>query len=84
MKAKTSLTLSRDILAQIDKLAGSRQSRSAFIETVLRRFLRDRRKSALHARDLAKINGAAHQLNREAADVLDYQSRNTSRDLLFS
>lgn len=74
MKAKTSLTLSQDVLAQIDKLAGSKQSRSAFIETVLRRFLHDRRKAALHARDLAKINGAADQLNREAADVLDYQS----------
>lgn len=74
MKAKTSVTLSEEVLAQIDRLAGSKQSRSAFIESVLRRFLRDRRKAALHARDLARINRAADHLNREAADVLDYQA----------
>ena len=74
MKAKTSVTLSEDVLAQIDRLAGSKQSRSAFIESVLRSFLRDRRKAALHARDLARINRAADRLNREAADVLEYQA----------
>lgn len=76
MKAKTSVTLSQEVLAQIDRLAGSKQSRPAFIESVLSSFLRDRRKAALHARDLARINRAADRLNREAADVLEYQATN--------
>ncbi len=74
MKAKTSITLSKDLLAQVDRLAGSKHSRSAFIERVLRRYVRDRRRAALHSRDLARINRAAERLNREAADVLEYQS----------
>jgi metal-responsive CopG/Arc/MetJ family transcriptional regulator len=74
MKEKTSITLSRDLLAQVDRLAGSKHSRSAFIERVLRRYIRERRRAALHSRDLARINRAAERLNREAADVLEYQS----------
>jgi metal-responsive CopG/Arc/MetJ family transcriptional regulator len=74
MKEKTSITLSKDLLAQVDRLAGSKNSRSAFIERVLRRYVRDRRRAALHSRDLARINRAAERLNREAADVLEYQS----------
>jgi metal-responsive CopG/Arc/MetJ family transcriptional regulator len=75
MKEKTSITLSKDLLAKIDRLAGSRHSRSAFIERVLRRFLRQRARAATHARDLALLNGAADRLNREAADTLTYQSQ---------
>ena len=74
MKEKTSITLSKDLLAQVDRLAGSKNSRSAFIERILRRYVRDRRRAALHSRDLARINRAAERLNREAADVLEYQS----------
>jgi metal-responsive CopG/Arc/MetJ family transcriptional regulator len=73
MKEKTSITLSKDILENVDRLAGSKHSRSAFIERVLRRYLRERAKAAVHARDLKRINGAAERLNREAAEVLDYQ-----------
>jgi metal-responsive CopG/Arc/MetJ family transcriptional regulator len=74
MKVKTSVTLSEDVLAQVDQLAGAKQSRSAFIERVLRGYLRERSKAALHARDLARINRSADQLNLEAAEVLEYQT----------
>jgi metal-responsive CopG/Arc/MetJ family transcriptional regulator len=74
MKEKTSITLSNDVLASIDRLAGSKHSRSAFIERVLRRYLRERARAAVEARDLARINAAAEQLNSEAADVLEYQA----------
>jgi len=74
MKEKTSITLSKDVLKDIDRLAGSKHSRSAFIERVLRRYLRQRAKAALHARDLQRINNAAERLNHEAAEVLDYQA----------
>lgn len=73
MKEKTSITLSKDVLASVDRLAGSRHSRSAFIERVLRMYLRQRARNAAHARDLARINDAATKLNAEAIDVLTYQ-----------
>ena len=74
MKDKTSITLSREVLAGIDRLAGSRQSRSAFIEAVLRRFLKSRARAEIEALDLQRINRASDRLNAEAADVLDYQA----------
>jgi metal-responsive CopG/Arc/MetJ family transcriptional regulator len=72
MKEKTSITLSKEVLRSVDRLAGSKHSRSAFIERVLRRYLRERAKAALQARDLERINNAADRLNLEAAEVLDY------------
>ena len=74
MKEKTSITLSGEVLAAIDRLAGSKHSRSAFIERVLREFLRERARAAVQARDQERINAAAHRLNAEANDVLEYQA----------
>jgi metal-responsive CopG/Arc/MetJ family transcriptional regulator len=73
MKEKTSITLSKDVLVRIDKLAGSKQSRSAFIERVLRTYLIKRARTAAEARDLQLINAAADRLNSELDDVMDYQ-----------
>jgi metal-responsive CopG/Arc/MetJ family transcriptional regulator len=67
MKEKTSITLSKEILAAIDRLAGAKQSRSAFIEAVLAQHLRQ------EARDLDLINKAADDLSEEVEDVLRYQ-----------
>jgi hypothetical protein len=44
------------------------------IERALRSYIRECRRDALHKRDLAHINRGAELLNREAADVLEYQS----------
>jgi metal-responsive CopG/Arc/MetJ family transcriptional regulator len=74
MKEKTSITLSSDILAEVDRLAGPERSRSAFIERVLRRYLRRRAQIAEGERELERLNRAAERLNAEAADVLEYQA----------
>ena len=73
MKEKTSITLSPDILAKVDNLAGSKLSRSALIEQVLRNYFRERARRKMQARDLERINAAADRLNSEAAEVLEYQ-----------
>ncbi len=73
MKEKTSLTLSHDVLVKVDRLAGSKHSRSSFIEAVLRKYLAERRRTATRARDLKLINAAADRLNAEAADAIEYQ-----------
>ena len=72
MKQKTSITLSTDIVSRLDRMAGSKHSRSAVIEWILRRYFLQRRR-AQEARDLQRLNKAADQLNAEAIDVLDYQ-----------
>ena len=59
MKEKTSITLSKEVLRAIDRMAGSKQSRSAFIEAVLAQYLRRRTRAQLEARDLELINNAA-------------------------
>jgi metal-responsive CopG/Arc/MetJ family transcriptional regulator len=73
MKKKTSVTLSPEVLAGIDRLAGTKHSRSAVIERILRKYLREQAEAAAEARDLAILNDAADRLNQEAACVLDYQ-----------
>jgi metal-responsive CopG/Arc/MetJ family transcriptional regulator len=74
MKEKTSITLSSDVLAKVDHLAGSRLSRSAVIERVLRIYFQERARRKTHARDLERINAAADRLNAEVEDVLGYQA----------
>ena len=74
MKEKTSITLSSDLLAKVDNLAGSKLSRSAVIEHVLRSYFRERARRRIHARDLERLNAAAERLNAEAEDVLSYQA----------
>jgi len=74
MKEKISITLSKEVLASIDRMAGSKQSRSAFIEAVLAQYLRRRKRAEIEARDLELINQAADELNPEVEDVLRYQA----------
>ena len=74
MKQKTSITLSSDLLKEIDRSAGRGASRSEFIENVLREHFKARIQEALNARDAELINAHADYLNREMEDVLKYQS----------
>jgi metal-responsive CopG/Arc/MetJ family transcriptional regulator len=73
MKQKTSITLSKELLTAIDRVAGSKQSRSAFIEAALAQYLRQRARAQVEARDLELINQAANELNAEVDDILRYQ-----------
>jgi metal-responsive CopG/Arc/MetJ family transcriptional regulator len=72
-KEKTSVTLSKEILAGVDRMAGSKHSRSAFIEAALARYLRQQARARIEARDLELINKAADELNEEVEDILRYQ-----------
>lgn len=80
MKVRISITLSKDVLASVDRFAGPSESRSAFIERVLREYLRDCTRNAAHARDLARINKSAAKLNAEALDVLSCQFSEDSHE----
>jgi metal-responsive CopG/Arc/MetJ family transcriptional regulator len=73
MKEKTSITLSKEVLTAIDRFAGSKQSRSAFIEAVLAQYLRQQARAKVEARDLDLINKSADELDAEVRDILRYQ-----------
>jgi metal-responsive CopG/Arc/MetJ family transcriptional regulator len=70
VKAKTSITLPRDLLDSIDR---HDQNRSAFIEQAVRAYLARLEKALRDAADVRIIDRNAERLNREAEDVLEYQ-----------
>jgi metal-responsive CopG/Arc/MetJ family transcriptional regulator len=74
MKVKTSLTLSEDLVASIDKLAGPKISRSAYIEQILWEFVNRRAQARKDAREVAAINRHAGELNAEMSDALTFQA----------
>jgi metal-responsive CopG/Arc/MetJ family transcriptional regulator len=71
------LTLSEDLIARIDKLAGSKVSRSSYIEQILRDFVDGRAQARKDAREIAAINRHAAQLNAEMNDALSFQANST-------
>ena len=74
MKEKTSITLSKDMLTGIDRATGTKGSRSAYIESVMREHFKQKARRERDARDLAIINRNAARLNRDAEDGLDDQA----------
>jgi metal-responsive CopG/Arc/MetJ family transcriptional regulator len=74
MKAKTSLTLSEDLLASLDRMLGPKASRSAFIEQILRDFVERRAQQRRDGREIAAINRHVAKLNSEMSDVLSFQA----------
>ncbi len=74
MKEKTSITLSSDLLAEIDRNARPKSSRSAFIEAVIREHFKEKVRRAIYERDLQILNANADYFNREMEDVLRYQA----------
>jgi len=73
MKVKTSITLSEDVLREIDRICGESKNRSALIEIALRGYLKQKAKKLRDDRDLEILNRNSKRLNREAEDVLSYQ-----------
>jgi metal-responsive CopG/Arc/MetJ family transcriptional regulator len=73
MKVKTSITLSAELIHQIDALASQYGTRSALIEQAVREFLAAQAKRTREAQDLEILNRRAEALNAEAEDVLSYQ-----------
>ena len=73
MKIKTSITLSEEILKEVDKVSSQYGSRSNFIEKAIRDFLAAEAKRTRDRQDSKILNRRADVLNKEASDVLFYQ-----------
>lgn len=71
VRVKTSITLPKDLLTRLDRLDANR---SALIERATREFVDRLERERRAAKDMEIINRHAARLNREAADVLGYQT----------
>jgi len=75
MKIKTSITLSKELLREIDaRVARQERSRSEFIEDAVRAFLAQADRVALLDREAVLLRKHAAALNAEMADILEYQA----------
>ncbi len=74
MKVKTSVTLSPEVLASIDRVAGRECSRSEFIERVVRDYVRRTEREARRAREIELLNAIAEGRLGEPPDVEDYSA----------
>jgi metal-responsive CopG/Arc/MetJ family transcriptional regulator len=63
------INLPDDLAAEIDEVSGDR---TAFVAEAVRRLLRESNQKS-DSDETARINDLAEELNREAADVLEYQ-----------
>jgi len=63
------VNLPDELVAQIDNLTGDR---AAFVVEAIRSFLRES-EEVTDTEEIARIDQAAPELNREAEDVLEYQ-----------
>lgn len=72
-KAKTSVSISADLLAAADELAG-KSRRSELFEYAVRSMMRRLVKRARHERELAILNDQAEALNADAAETLEFQA----------
>ena len=70
MRVKTSVTLPEGLLARLDRLD---KNRSALLERAAIAYLAQLERQARNRRDIEIINRNADRLNREAADILQYQ-----------
>mgnify|MGYP006284671521 FL=1 len=73
MKVKTSITLSEEVLREMDSMVSSKKSRSELIEHALKWYIETRKKDQRDLNDLELINRHADELNSEAEDILEYQ-----------
>ena len=73
MKIKTSITLSEDLLENVDRLAVNYKNRSDFIETALQKIVAQMIRAEQDARDIEIYKKHLDELNEEAEDVLKYQ-----------
>lgn len=73
MKIKTSITLTDELIQDIDLYSRNCKNRSDFIETAVRVYIKQLARDLQNKRDIEIINRNASRLNAEADDVLSYQ-----------
>jgi metal-responsive CopG/Arc/MetJ family transcriptional regulator len=73
MKVKTSITLSEEIVKQIDYYSTQTSNRSTFIETAVKIYIDQMKRKIRDENDARIYLENMDTLNKEAEDVLEYQ-----------
>jgi metal-responsive CopG/Arc/MetJ family transcriptional regulator len=74
MRTKTSVSLSDELLAQIERLGGRSVNRSEFLEKAGWDRIAMLKRRRREARDRKILDAQAGSMNAEALDVLEYQA----------
>jgi metal-responsive CopG/Arc/MetJ family transcriptional regulator len=75
MREKTSVSLTKELLLEITRVAGKKVNRSEFLEAAAWDRISLLRRRRREARDRAILDRRSKSLNAEALDVLEYQAR---------
>ncbi|MEO8432551.1 MAG: hypothetical protein ABI592_13645 [Acidobacteriota bacterium] len=73
MRTKTSVSLSKELLTEIRRVAGPKVNRSEFLESAGWERVAALKRRRREAADLSALNRHSKTLNSEASDVLEYQ-----------
>ncbi len=73
MKVKTSVTLSEELITEIDRRSGRSKNRSAVVERAVREYLRVLSRQRQDERDRELYNRHADELSSEALEALSFQ-----------
>jgi metal-responsive CopG/Arc/MetJ family transcriptional regulator len=74
MKVRASVTLPKELLIEVDALAGKKHKRSEIIETALRDYVAKENRKELNQRDIKIINENAELINRQVEETLEFQA----------
>ena len=74
MREKTSVSLTKELLLEITRVAGKKVNRSEFLEAAAWDRISLLRRRRREARDRAILDRRSKSLNVEALDVLEYQA----------
>lgn len=74
MKVRTSVTLPKELLMEIDALAGKKHKRSEIVETALREYVTKENGKKLNRRDIDIINENALLINKQVEETLEFQA----------
>jgi len=74
MRVRTSVTLPKELLIEIDALAGKKHKRSAIVESALRDYVAKKSNGELNRRDIEIINKNADLINKQVEETLEFQA----------
>ncbi len=74
MKVRTSVTLPKDLLIEVDALAGKQNKRSKIVESALRDYLAKKNDRESNKRDIEIINKNADLINKQVEETLKFQA----------
>ena len=74
MRVRTSVTLPKDLLVQVDALVSKNRRRSAVVETALVEYVAKERPKSANLRDIKIINKNAELINRQVEETLEFQA----------